>query len=214
MVPPNLNLQLWKMARIDCHMLAGLVETPTGGEQEEPAGGRGDEDLEAFDTEFPGVAGEMQQKRFGTFNGCFLATLGDEEQKINVQRLNGGGGGDVATVMSLLDLMKDERFEFLFEKEDSNGVKATPEEIVIALRDWIDEDEVGDTLNPQTLMTSPFVRGFADENREYQSFDPRYVAKNAPFDSLDELYRVHGVNDRFMAAFRDRLTVYPDSTAT
>jgi general secretion pathway protein K len=27
---------------------------------------------------------------------------------------------------------------------------------------------------------------------------------------MDELYRVHGVSDRFMAAFRDRLTVYPD----
>ena len=116
----------------------------------------------------------------------------------------------MATVQSLLDLMGDQRFEFLFEKEDSNGVKAKPEEIIVAMKDWIDEDEVGDSLNLPTIMTNPFVRGFADENREYQAFDPRYVAKNAPFDSLDELYRVHGVNDRFMAAFRDRLTVYPD----
>ncbi|MGQ0506238.1 MAG: type II secretion system minor pseudopilin GspK, partial [Myxococcaceae bacterium] len=38
-------------------------------------------------------------------------------------------------------------------------------------------------------------------------------AKNARFDSVDELYMVHGVNDQFMAAFRDRLTVYPDINA-
>src|SRR5262249_49352876 len=34
--------------------------------------------------------------------------------------------------------------------------------------------------------------------------------KNARFDTVDELYMVHGVNDRFMAAFKDKLTVYPD----
>jgi len=56
----------------------------------------------------------------------------------------------------------------------------------------------------------PFQKGFSDENYNYDKFDPRYRAKNARFDSLDELYMVHGVNDRFMAAFRDRFTVYPD----
>jgi general secretion pathway protein K len=38
----------------------------------------------------------------------------------------------------------------------------------------------------------------------------RYRSKNALFDSLDELYMVDGASDLFMAAFRDRLTVYPD----
>jgi general secretion pathway protein K len=32
-------------------------------------------------------------------------------------------------------------------------------------------------------------------------------------DSLDELYMVRGVSDRFMAAFGDRLTVWPDVNA-
>jgi general secretion pathway protein K len=57
---------------------------------------------------------------------------------------------------------------------------------------------------------NPFAAGFSPENGNYDRFDPRYEAKNARFDSLDELYRVHGVTDMFMAAFRDRLTVYPD----
>jgi general secretion pathway protein K len=42
----------------------------------------------------------------------------------------------------------------------------------------------------------------------------RYKAKNAAFDSLDELYLVSGVSDPFMAAFGERLTVYPDVNAT
>jgi len=57
---------------------------------------------------------------------------------------------------------------------------------------------------------NPLSAGFSDENSPYSRYDPRYEAKNARFDSIDELYRVHGVSDRFMAAFRDRLTVYPD----
>src|SRR5690606_9344426 len=195
-----LNIQLWKMARVDCHLLKGLV--PDADAESSSFGRTTPTRLEnSFDTEFPGVAEEQAQRNFGTFNGCFLADLADEEQKINVQRLNALGGGDAATVQALLDLMGDERFEFLFEQEDSNRVKVTPEEVIIAMKDWIDPDENGDALNPQTLLTSPFVQGFADENRPYQSFEPRYTTKNAPFDSLQELYRVHGVNDRFMAAF-------------
>src|SRR5690606_38174570 len=200
--------QLWKMARVDCHLLKGLVpEADTGAAAPRRAPTR----LEnSFDTEFPGVAEEQAQRNFGTFNGCFLTELADEEQKINVQRLNALGGADAATVQALLDLMGDERFEFLFEGEDSNRVRVTPQDVIIAMKDWIDPDENGDAINPQTLLTSPFVQGFGDENGPYQSFEPRYVAKNAPFDALQELYRVHGVNDRFMAAFGARLTVFPD----
>jgi general secretion pathway protein K len=81
--------------------------------------------------------------------------------------------------------------------------------VIIAMRDWVDEDEVGSSLN-FSGQGEPFMKGFSDENFNYDKFDPRYRAKNARFDSLDELYMVHGVNDRFMAAFKDRFTVYPD----
>ncbi len=61
-----------------------------------------------------------------------------------------------------------------------------------------------DPVNPVAPRASRTRAG------NYDRFDPRYEAKNARFDSVDELYRVHGVTDMFMAAFRDRLTVYPD----
>jgi general secretion pathway protein K len=88
-------------------------------------------------------------------------------------------------------------------------VKVTPTELITALRDWIDEDETGTALN-FSGQGDPFAKGFSDENGNYAKYDPAYRAKNARFDSLDELFMVHGVNDRFMAAFRDKLTVYPD----
>jgi general secretion pathway protein K len=81
--------------------------------------------------------------------------------------------------------------------------------VVIAMRDWIDEDETQSALN-LSGVGEPFARGFSDENSLYDRYQPRYKAKNARFDTLNELFLVHGVNDRFMAAFRDRLTVYPD----
>lgn len=204
----GLNIQLWKMARIDCHMLSSLVPDATGELRDADEARALPEGT--FDAEFPELAGQISQRNFGSFTGCFLATLGDEEQKINVARLNSVGGNDAATVQTLLSLMDDQRFEFLFETEDSNGVKVTPQDVIVAMKDWIDDDAVGDALNLQALTTSPFQRGFADENREYARFEPSYETKNSGFDSLAELYRVHGVNDRFMAAFGDRLTVYPD----
>jgi general secretion pathway protein K len=55
--------------------------------------------------------------------------------------------------------------------------------------------------------------GFSDEVGLYTRYLPRYRPKNASMDTVDELYFVHGVGDRFMAAFGDRVTVYPDVNA-
>jgi general secretion pathway protein K len=112
----------------------------------------------------------------------------------------------------LMTTLNDKKYEFLFEKEDSNKVKANPQDVIIAMRDWIDEDQVQSTLN-LSGQGDAFLKGFSDENYNYDKFDPRYRAKNGMFDSLDELYLVHGVNDRFMAAFGDRLTIYPDKNS-
>lgn len=204
----GMTLQLWRMARVDCHMLRQMVKTgPVANARPvartNPA---------AFDKEFPDVASTMTRRSFGGFDGCFLATIGDEEEKLNLNKLD--ASQNQILVSRLVDLLSDKRFEFLFEREDSNRVKATPADVVIAMRDWIDEDEIQSTLNLAALSVSgvgdPFVRGFSDENAQYDKYTPRYKAKNARLDTLDELYMVHGVNDRFMAAFRDRFTVYPD----
>jgi general secretion pathway protein K len=97
----------------------------------------------------------------------------------------------------------------VFENEDFTKVKVTPTEVVLAMKDWMDEDESQSAANFAATSGEPFARGFSDENYNYDKLTPRYKAKNARFDSIDELYLVHGVNDRFMAAFKNHLTIYP-----
>jgi general secretion pathway protein K len=213
--PSTLNLQLFKMARVDCHMLRGLVKSEEGGEGGEMAPLTAPDDAN-FKMDDPDadpasreMAAQMTRRSFGGFEGCFLATISDEEEKLNVHRLIAGAGDALPTALRMVDMMNDKRFEFLWEREDANKVRATPQEVLLALKDWADDDETGSTLNP-TDTVNPMPSGFSDEGSPYSRYEPGYEPKNARFDSLDELYRVHGVNDQFMAAFRDRLTVYPD----
>lgn len=203
---PSLNIQLWRMAKVDCHMLQGLLSSD--GHEEDDARPSG-----KFTHDDDGPAGgenaPIVRRSFGGFEGCFSATLGDEEEKFNLNSLDQLQAASQIAAARGMGLFGDKRFEFLYEREDAHGVKTSPQELLIAIRDWIDEDEVQSSLN-LTGQGDAFLRGFSDENAGYDRLTPRYKAKNAKFDTLDELYMVHGVNDRIMAAFRDRLTVYPD----
>ena len=206
--PQSMSIQLWRMAKIDCHMLQQMVP-----EEDPKKGGLGPKPSSSkkfdFDDENPDLAASQKSRKFGGFEGCFDTVITDEEERINLNKLDQTAFSAQVILSQLMSTLNDKKYEFLFEKEDSNRVKATPQDVIIAMRDWVDEDEVGSSLN-FSGQGEPFMRGFSDENYNYDKFDPRYRAKNARFDSLDELYMVHGVNDRFMAAFRDKLTVYPD----
>jgi general secretion pathway protein K len=208
----TLNIQLWKLARVDCHMLKGMVKSDTGEGKDGPkAEEREPEDSKfSMDDEGGALPGDQpMQRSFGGFEGCFLANISDEEEKLNIHRLAGLATDALPTASRLMDLLGDKRFEFLFNRDDANRVRVTPQDVVIALKDWVDEDEVQSAINVADPV-NPFAAGFSPEDSNYDRFDPRYETKNARFDSVDELYRVHGVTDMFMAAFRDRLTVYPD----
>ncbi|WP_426750724.1 general secretion pathway protein GspK [Myxococcus sp. Y35] len=212
--PSSLNIQLFKMARVDCHMLRGLVNNDGAGAGElsalEPDEDENfkldDEDADPAARE---VASAMTMRSFGGFEGCFLATITDEEEKLNVHRLIAGAGDARPTALRLMDLMSDPRFEFLWERDDANKVRSTPQDVLLALKDWADDDKTGSAFNPVDPV-NPLPGGFSDEGAAYSRYEPSYQPKNARFDSVDELYRVHGVNDQFMAAFKDRLTVFPD----
>jgi general secretion pathway protein K len=214
--PTSLNIQLYKMARVDCHMLKGLVKSEEGAIGENSPLTPADEDDanfkmddEEMDPAALEVASQMTKRSFGGFEGCFLASISDEEEKLNVHRLMAGAGDAYPTMLRMLDMFNDKRFEFLWQRDDANKVRPVPEEVLIALKDWADDDETGSGVNRMD-PTNPLPSGFADEGANYSRYEPAYEPKNARFDSLDELYRVHGVNDQFMSAFRDRLTVYPD----
>jgi general secretion pathway protein K len=142
----------------------------------------------------------------------FQATIEDEDRKVNVSQLAGLSTVSGAQLQRFLLAVRDPRFDVLFDREDELGNRLSRRDVAVALRDWVDEDATTSSIgvNP----ASPFENGFGDENQYYDRGDDRYRAKNARFDSLDELYLVAGLGDAFMAAFGDQLTVYPDVNAT
>jgi len=139
--------------------------------------------------------------------GAFDARIEDEGTKVNAQ-LDGSSSGGLlgGQLAAYFDLVGNPKWDFLFDREDETGMKATRNDVAINLVDWVDEDNVtsGLTGNP----ASPVEKAFGDENYWYDRGPDRYHAKNARFDSLDELYLVAGVTDAFMGAFGDQLTVY------
>lgn len=208
--PTSLNLQIWRAAKIDCHLLQGLVQG--GGTGEAPDAPSSSGAPSSFDQEFPALAAAQNAQGFGSLKGCFDAQISDEEEKLNLNQLDATQLTGRAAATRMLSLFADKRFEFLYEDEDSNRVKTTPQDLLISIKDWVDEDQTQSALN-LAGDGEVFQNGFSDEAGQYDRYEPRYQPKNARMDSLDELYMVHGVNDQVMAAFGDKLTVYPDINA-
>jgi general secretion pathway protein K len=165
---------------------------------------------------FDGVPREEGAERVAAAPGAFEASVDDEGRKVNVQFDAGGTGALAAQVQALFQLVCDPRWDALFDRDDASGVRASRQDLLVHLRDWVDEDEVSSALvagfpgGSCAMITppNPFERGFGDENHPYDRGEDRYRAKNARMDSLAELHLVAGVSDLFMAAFGDALTVY------
>lgn len=192
---PCPRIQLWSAVPVS----SGLVQALFGG------------------AAAPAPAGEAAPKaRFGDYEGAFDAKIEDEGKKVSVQLETRATAGLAPQVQALYQVVCDPRWDRLFDREDENGVRVTRQDWLVYLRDWVDEDEVSSALAASfpgqscTMVTTPnvFENGFGDENRPYDKGEDRYKAKNARFDSLDELHLIAGVSDAFMAAFGDRLTVY------
>jgi general secretion pathway protein K len=197
----DLGIRLWQVVPIDSNAFSALlsgnivgIDRPEGEAQALPPPPR----------ETRAVA-----HAFGAFEGGFHAKIVDENSRINVQALDALGNTPLAVLTQLRAMMADPKYDFIFDEEDANRDRVRRDDVILAMKDWIDRDETGSALDP-TKPQNPFVDGFSDENAAYSRYEPRYKAKNGRFDSLEELFMVRGVNDRFMAAFGDRLTVWPD----
>jgi general secretion pathway protein K len=213
----SLHLRLWDAIPVDSGTLQLFIGPPVDaldanfgpdGKPQPPPPPQPLGTNSKFGTEFK-LSGPA--RAFGDFEGSFHATVTDEESKVNVNALNQLSALAAATSMEMLTLMhaKDQKYDFLFQDDDLHR-QVPREDVLMNLHDWIDTDSATSTFNPIALtnFSDPFTPGFGDEDEFYQRQDPRYRAKNALFDTVDELYMVHGITDRFMAAFGSRLTVY------
>jgi general secretion pathway protein K len=155
-----------------------------------------------------------------TLGPSFDARVEDEALKVNAQLLGYLTGGDLKIwqrTQALYQLVCDAKWDPLFDRQDDRGNKTSREDLLIHLRDWVDENERTSDLSVAAgsaatcglvVRQPPFVDAFGDENQLYDRGEDRYRAKNAYMDSLEELYLVAGIGDAFMAAFQDNLTVY------
>ncbi|HYV67528.1 MAG TPA: type II secretion system minor pseudopilin GspK [Myxococcales bacterium] len=201
----NLGIRLWEILPIDSNAMTGLLGGGDLSALVPPSDAYG-QSLQRDETRRPQIQGPPLHS-FGSFEGAFRAKIVDENSRINVRSLDGLGAGPMAALTQLRAMMSDPKYDFIFDEEDANHDRVRREDVILAMKDWIDLDETGTAIDP-TNPSNPFVNGFSDENSAYDRYVPRYKAKNAPLDSLEELCMVRGVSDRFMAAFGDRLTVW------
>lgn len=126
----------------------------------------------------------------GVEGGNFSATIVDEDSRIN---LNLAAEQRMADLLArqLAALMAPARYNELFEERDPDGNFTDRETQIQAIIDWVDLD------------TTPYGFDSGAEDSAYEMLQPRYKRRNAPFDSLEELRMVRGVDEDFWDAFVD-----------
>jgi len=88
-------------------------------------------------------------------------------------------------------------YDPLFESEDADGQFTSRLDVVSSIIDWWDPDTQRSSFDPGAAT----VNSAGSEDDLYGRLDDPYDAKNAPFDSLEELRLVRGVGDDFWATF-------------
>ncbi len=194
------KVELWRLIPIDSEVVKSMASGDLFASEAE---------MDQLEKESPQDREERMKEEtgFGDFDGHFGAFIEAEDAKIN---LNGIGGTWVAraqpTYNQLFALIQPDLYNFMFETMDENGQFTDRKELINATRDWIDDDEEMDFIDPIT----GFKKGSGYEDSRYNMLKSPYQSKNAELYSIAEAYLIKGFNDEFMELFADRFTVYPN----
>ena len=143
-------------------------------------------------------------KNLGMPGGRFELTIVDEDAKIDI---NLGGANDIAHIRlakELMGLMQPPQYDPMFQKRDLSGNYHDRLQICAAILDWADADL--SAFNCDFSQSTAPSNGAEDAYYQLLPVHP-YYRKNAPYDSLEELHMVTGIDDDFWATFVD-----PDPT--
>ncbi|MBM4391622.1 MAG: general secretion pathway protein GspK [Deltaproteobacteria bacterium] len=140
-----------------------------------------------------GGSSKFKNRNFLDFEGDFSAEANGEDCKINISGL--ANHEDPITedpIYEMLEaLMSGEENEMWLRERNLR-----PEELVGNLADWVDSD-------------STVASGAGSyEDNYYNRLDSPYMAKNAPFDSMDEIRLVEGWQDAVFERWGDKITIY------
>ncbi len=161
-----------------------------------------DDDMEAFKAtgtvsdeidEASREASRFSDKNFLDFDGDFNAEVTDEDSKLNVSLLANHSGfiKESAIGQQLFGLMSGEENDSWFRDRNVD-----PWEIIANLKDWVDTDTMGSG------------RSGGQEDSLYNNRSSPYLAKNAAFDTFDEIRLVEGWQDDVMERFGEQLTIH------
>jgi general secretion pathway protein K len=126
----------------------------------------------------------------GIEGGEFAVTVVDEDSKLNVN-LAGDPRLRERMVQLLAMLVAHENYDPIFDRALEGGAFAEREDVICEIVDWSDPDEDLCDLSG------------SEDPSYYQTLAEEYERKNAPFDSLEELHFVKGIDDDFWSAFVD-----------
>ncbi len=137
-----------------------------------------------------------QGEHLGLEGAGFEVTIVDEDSKINVNLGARSAFSKQRLMQQLIALMQPPQYDAIFSSEDADGQFSDRQAICSAIIDWSDSDQ---DLWP--CDGSDTAQASAPEDAYYERLDKPYTRKNAPFDSLYELYRVRGMSEDFWATF-------------
>jgi general secretion pathway protein K len=160
-----------------------------------PIGGETLEMLNSFQEEFElsKVLDSSVMDQLKLFDGSFVLDVSDEQQKINVNDCMYGRCSE--TLLMLEALFSCPAEKAFLEKKKVNG-----RELAYRIKDWVDSE---------MPARAESESGYNDEDEPYVRRDPQVHAKNAPFDSIDELRMIEGWDEEMQAVFSPYLTVFP-----
>lgn len=140
---------------------------------------------------------KLNGRNLGLSGAGFEVLVVDEDSKIN---LNLGGRADSFSQQrmaeQLLAMIGGQQYLPLFEDLDERGDRNDVQTVCGAIIDWPDPNTDQNPCDPRSTSASS-----GTEDGYYQLLDRPYQRKNAPFDSLEELHLVRGVDDRFWETF-------------
>ncbi len=143
----------------------------------------------------------------GGLKGAFDVEIVPEDGKININALATPGAQRDATIARLSHLMAPAATNSMFSIGSSGGGDYQEiSDIVSALIDWVDADKDLTTMGADGTYAPT---GPGQEDNRYSDFGSNIMPRNAPMDSIQEVMLVKGINDDWLEAFGDSLTVYP-----
>jgi general secretion pathway protein K len=141
----------------------------------------------------------------GETRASFEVHAAAENGKINLNdpRIADLAQGHANVAMQLYSLMggtqpSPNKYDPLFSEFDEKGRLTTRLDVVANVLDWWDADEQRTSYDP-VLLTASTSGG--EDTDYYRTLPQPYAIKNAPFDSIEELRLVRGIDDDFWATF-------------